>query len=167
MWVAPGLVTILDPAGCQRVAFAVQHNARDQSAGDDREIGTGLRRSLQIGVIGARPGSLAGIGLMRRGNARGVETVAAVVVAARDAGRLSGDNKLSGCGKHGRPHRDADRTATSVRILIDCDLVAGNKILHSFERGEHVVIAPTVRAEFRPMVEILRMPANSNHVVDA
>ncbi len=162
-------VAVADAGGAQASAVGLEQDLLDQGVGDDRQVGP-VERRLQERVVRRGALALARRGLEERRQAGGAAAVATVVVTRRDAGGRGGLDELLRRDRARRAHRDAQRTAGAVGLLVDDHAlrrVGRREVLALGEVGQHVVVGPALAAGLGPGVEVAGVPAHVGHVVEA
>ena len=148
--VSPSAVRYSTPVARSWPGSPSRSTRGDLRAADHLEVRPLLDVALEERVVRARPLAVAGRGLQERHDAVGAAAVAAVVVAARDAGRDRGVDELLRAGEHRRAHRHPERAVGVVRVGVDDDVAARGQALALLEVGQHVVVAPTGRRRRPP-----------------
>ena len=157
---------VLDPGRPQAVGAILQDHPGHVGHAAHIEIRPLVGLTLEKGVIRAGALAVAGRGLQQRHHALGTATIAAVVVAARDSGRLGRLDELLRTGDQRRTDRHTQRAAHVVRVGVHNDVATRGEALALLEEGKDLVIGPSKGSFGRPAVEVTRVSPDIGHVVD-
>ena len=150
---APPVALVFDAGG----ACAVEQDPARLRLGNDREIGAATD-GCEIGARGAASATVArGQLIIARPFLHTAIEIRRARHARLDASIDEGVDDLVSLGRIG----DMQRPIAAVIVI-----PAARLIFAALEIGQNVVIAPAAVAALRPMIEILRLPADIDHTVD-